>query len=264
MLGLLLNWFDVAPGHEAEFDNWHNREHVPERLGVPGFRYGRRLVSLANSPPQGHSRLVMYDGDELATFASDEYAKRLNSPTPLTRSLVPHVRDMTRTAYEVVAGLGGGIGAFVATVRLVGSDRGWNPGSPAVAEALRQTYAADGVTAVRMARPDPVITHFKDATAEGRQTHACSGKAYPWSLIIEASGREDLEAAVQLAERSSANWWAGAGLTPTSHTFRLVFALGRELPGGANTFTAAKRQHSGLAACPVLPQPDQSDPTGTV
>ena len=34
---VLAFWHDVAPGGEAEFDQWHLREHIPERLAVPGF-----------------------------------------------------------------------------------------------------------------------------------------------------------------------------------------------------------------------------------
>ena len=43
---LLFNWFDLPAGSEAAFDSWHNREHVTERLSVPGFVQGRRFVSI--------------------------------------------------------------------------------------------------------------------------------------------------------------------------------------------------------------------------
>ena len=35
-------WFGLAEGYEREFDRWHTIEHMPERLGVPGFLRGRR------------------------------------------------------------------------------------------------------------------------------------------------------------------------------------------------------------------------------
>lgn len=40
--GFLPIWFELAEGVEREFDRWHTIEHMPERLGIPGFLRGRR------------------------------------------------------------------------------------------------------------------------------------------------------------------------------------------------------------------------------
>ena len=37
-------WHDIASTREAEYNTWHTRQHMPERLGVPGFLVGRRYV----------------------------------------------------------------------------------------------------------------------------------------------------------------------------------------------------------------------------
>ena len=36
-------WSGVLQGYERELDRWHTIEHMPERLGVPGFLRGRRF-----------------------------------------------------------------------------------------------------------------------------------------------------------------------------------------------------------------------------
>ena len=36
-------WNDIAPGMERAFRDWHDEEHIPERVGVPGFLSGRRF-----------------------------------------------------------------------------------------------------------------------------------------------------------------------------------------------------------------------------
>ncbi len=38
-------WHDIAQAGEAEYSSWHTRQHMPERLGVPGFLVGRRGVN---------------------------------------------------------------------------------------------------------------------------------------------------------------------------------------------------------------------------
>ena len=41
---------ETGPGYEARFLEWHNCEHMPERVSVPGFREGRRYRDLGGSP----------------------------------------------------------------------------------------------------------------------------------------------------------------------------------------------------------------------
>ena len=37
-------WNDIAAARDAEYNLWHTREHVPERLSVPGILTGKRYV----------------------------------------------------------------------------------------------------------------------------------------------------------------------------------------------------------------------------
>lgn len=80
--------FDVAPEAISEHDDRHAREHLPERLGIPGFL----RVAL-----QGQARyVVLYEVDELGVLASDAYLQRLNHPSPWTSKMRPHYRGMRR------------------------------------------------------------------------------------------------------------------------------------------------------------------------
>lgn len=35
--GVLVNWVGVTTGANPDFNGWHSREHIPERLAVPDF-----------------------------------------------------------------------------------------------------------------------------------------------------------------------------------------------------------------------------------
>lgn len=48
--GVVAIWHDVVPEARDEFYEWHNREHMPERLGIPGFQRGRRYIALDAGP----------------------------------------------------------------------------------------------------------------------------------------------------------------------------------------------------------------------
>ena len=44
---ILAFWADVEASGEADYNDWHTREHMPERCAVPGFLRGRRYVAVA-------------------------------------------------------------------------------------------------------------------------------------------------------------------------------------------------------------------------
>ena len=43
-------WCDVDAQVRGEFDDWHAREHMPERLSIPGFLRGTRWVAAHGGP----------------------------------------------------------------------------------------------------------------------------------------------------------------------------------------------------------------------
>lgn len=106
-------WWDVAPEMRAEWEDWHSREHMPERLAIPGFLRGTRWVALSGAP----SYFVLYEVEALTTITGGPYLERLNNPTPWSRKMMPHHRNMVRSLCEVREGWGGGLPQALATVR---------------------------------------------------------------------------------------------------------------------------------------------------
>ena len=104
-------WWDIAPEMRAEWEDWHTNEHMPERLAIPGFLRGTRWVS-------GVSYFVLYEVDSFSTLTGGAYLERLNNPTPWSRKMMPHHRNMVRSLCLLRDGYGGGIPAVMATLRL--------------------------------------------------------------------------------------------------------------------------------------------------
>lgn len=102
--GVLAIWNDIRADRRADFESWYRNEHFPERLGVPGFRLGRRYEMASG---EGSARIGIADGpryfcyylgDTAATFTSPAYRERLNNPTALTRSMMSDAfHNMSRT-----------------------------------------------------------------------------------------------------------------------------------------------------------------------
>jgi hypothetical protein len=106
-------WWDIAPEVRSEWEDWHTREHMPERLGIPGFLRGTRAVALSGEP----SYFVLYEARQLATITAGPYVEHLNNPTPWSRQMMPHHRNMVRSLCRVREGYGGGIAHAIATLR---------------------------------------------------------------------------------------------------------------------------------------------------
>jgi hypothetical protein len=67
--GLLFMAFDFSTAHEDEFHDWYDREHVPERLRVPGFISAERWIDDQN--PKIH--VATYDLDNVGVLVSPPY-----------------------------------------------------------------------------------------------------------------------------------------------------------------------------------------------
>ena len=112
--GVLAIWHDIRAGQEPAFEDWYKNEHFPERLGVPGFRLGRRYEAVSGAPRY----FCSYLGDTPETFGSAAYIARLNNPTPLTRRIMLDAfLNMNRTVCRRVHRSGALIGAFSVTAR---------------------------------------------------------------------------------------------------------------------------------------------------
>src|SRR5438552_8474166 len=88
----MLLWYDVIPEQIAEHDDWHTRQHLPERVGIPGFIRAQRWVS--NSP--GSRYFVVYEVTDIEVLSSSPYLERLNNPTPWTSRTMSSFRGMVR------------------------------------------------------------------------------------------------------------------------------------------------------------------------
>lgn len=87
--GLLYVEVDCPPELEAEFHAWYNREHFPERLGIPGFVAGQRYAALEGGPRW----LATYTLDSIAVLDSPEYLRWSGQNfTPWTKRIVSNTR----------------------------------------------------------------------------------------------------------------------------------------------------------------------------
>jgi hypothetical protein len=112
--GILAIFNNVAPGREAEFEEWFQHEHLAERVAVPGFLIGRRHEAISGRPRYFN----FYVTQSVEVLKSAAYLRRLDDPTPMTRTVMSEVfKDMIRTVCHRTFRLGAMRGTVVVTVR---------------------------------------------------------------------------------------------------------------------------------------------------
>jgi hypothetical protein len=112
--GILAIFNNVAPGREAEFEEWFQHEHLAERIAVPGFLIGRRHEAISGQPRYFN----FYVTKSAGVLKSAAYLGRLDEPTPMTRMVMSEIfKDMIRTVCRRTFRLGAMRGTGVVTVR---------------------------------------------------------------------------------------------------------------------------------------------------
>jgi hypothetical protein len=119
MNGLLAVWNDCDSEALERYEHWYQGEHLPDRVGVPGFHNGVRHEAAAANPALASPRFfTSYDLDDVAVLDSAVYQQMLRSPSLQTQAIMPHFRNMWRFVGRLIAHEGRCGGAWTVTIRL--------------------------------------------------------------------------------------------------------------------------------------------------
>lgn len=95
---------DLEAGHEAEFEEWYNVEHLPALAQVPGVRRAvrfRRTDQDAGNADDLPAYLALYDIDAPEIAGNPDWQAAVN--TPWTETMRPHFTARWRGCYERVS-----------------------------------------------------------------------------------------------------------------------------------------------------------------
>jgi len=177
--GAITIWQDVRAEARADFLEWHNREHIPERIGIPGFLRGRRWIALEGAP----EFFTLYETDGPQVHTGSDYLSRLNSPSAWTMRIAPGMENNVRSLCRVAFSTGPGQGGLVATLRYdvaVG------------AEDAQLRLLTERILPALAQRPGIVGAHLclADAGASSVQTEEKKSRPRPalvptWVVLVE-------------------------------------------------------------------------------
>ena len=77
---VMINWSDVSPEDRPAYYEWHNREHMPGAMDLPGFQRGRRYIAV----DADRDFFNCYEVDDLGVLTGTAYRTKVNNPSELT------------------------------------------------------------------------------------------------------------------------------------------------------------------------------------
>lgn len=177
--GAITIWQDAPPHARADFFEWHNGEHMAERVGIAGFLRGRRFAAIVGAP----EFFTLYETADPSVHTSAAYLERLNNPTPLTRRVAPHMVNNIRSLCRVAYTSGEADGGLLVTLRY-----DVTPGSAEKHLALLtqtlfpQLQQQPGIEAVHLCRADEAASSVQTEEKKSRPQQAL---VPTWVVLVE-------------------------------------------------------------------------------
>ena len=212
---VLALWNGFEAGRIQEYDLWHTREHVPERLRVPGILHARRYERLDGPLPQF---LTLYDLENLDVLTSTAYLGLLASPTEWSRSMRPGFRDFMRLCCQRIDSAGGGMGGWLLAAVV---DDAADLAMAAGQQWLTRMLDEPAVVAAHVLRADKSIPEVPFSVGEAAPAFPRAG-----AILIESYSAEALAQSRPTIEAAFAGLGA-SGAARDITLYRLVYALDR-------------------------------------
>ncbi len=221
-MGVVAIWHDLIPNAKEDFYEWHNREHMPERAGLAGFRRGRRYIATEGGPEYFN----LYEADSPEVLGGIDYLTRLNNPTPWTRRVVASFRNVARGICRVIYSAGIGQGGSLLTLRFDVSGEMASDISLALRQRLLPPLTDRiGIVGVHLCLTDEAVSRIETSEKKARD----EGTKIPsWVLLIEGVS----SAAVKAAAAHLLSELLALGLSEFDHaTYRFEYQRCK-LPSG--------------------------------
>jgi hypothetical protein len=112
--GMLITSMDVDPDEEDDFNLWYDREHLAERVAIPGFLEARRWIA-----DKGETKyFCTYSTDTFEALSSPAYKRVLANQTDWSKKHISSFRNPGRALGRITVSRGQGRGSALGVVRL--------------------------------------------------------------------------------------------------------------------------------------------------
>jgi hypothetical protein len=215
--GMLVVFSEVKARDERDFNEWYNREHIDERINLPGFHRARRYVAVRASPKY----LATYECDSVGDLATSGYLQLLANQTQWTQAVMARFTQFHRLTLRTQVDLTHGVGGAVACARFVPDPRERKPLVAWLQEnVLPRVIARPGLLGAFAAETDLEVTNAP--LQEKSMDHPKADEA-EWVVMLEGADAASVGAAARAHFKLATLKPFGVAVAPTIGTYRLLF-----------------------------------------
>ncbi|MDB5779441.1 MAG: hypothetical protein JWP93_1806 [Polaromonas sp.] len=162
--GLVAIWNDILPELREDFFEWHPREHMVERLGIPGFLRGRRYIAVDG----GVEFLTLYEIAGTDVLLSDVYRERLTHPTVWSTKTLPGFYNNERGACQIEFSDSYAMGGVMLTLRFEAGEGREAELVAAVKDIMPGLMNTPRITGAHLVKNDVALTGGNSGNQRGR------------------------------------------------------------------------------------------------
>lgn len=151
---MLITMMNVDAADEEGFNDWYDKEHLAERVGIDGFTEARRYQAVDAQPKY----LNFYTTETFEVLDSPQYRKALANQTERSLYYIERFRDGGRAIVRVSASHGQGRGStlYFAAIRPLGQDA--DALRTHLDEALRALILEQEIISAHLVESDPQLS----------------------------------------------------------------------------------------------------------
>ena len=197
---VLVNWGGILEVKEIEYNEWHSKEHMPERISLPGFLRGLRAVGIPGTD-LNHKYFMMYEAERKEVFISKKYLERLNKPTKWTKEILSNYLSPSRTICSVISSKSIGLGGYFSTIRFLGENIIDNHNAENLKSLTPKILKLNGVTGMHVILGDSSYGQMNTEEKKYRSSQGLSDQIVSQAVIIEGVNYQSLETAIKNIKR---------------------------------------------------------------
>jgi len=183
-VGMLCTRMDVDSTDVAEFNRWFDKEHMEERVRIPGFLDARRYVAITGAPKY----LNLYETESLTVFDSPEYRQRTCQPNPMVDEDDGKVQELSSGVGQINISQGFGHGCFVAFTWLKPVDGQEKKAKRVVCPpGISNTNQTDDILSAHVLESDARLSGPPPGVSAPERKNE---KANDWFVIVEGTDAE--------------------------------------------------------------------------
>jgi hypothetical protein len=215
--GMLITLTEVKSRDESDFNEWYNREHIDERVNLPGFHRARRYVAVKGSPKY----LATYECDTVDDLATPSYLRLLANQTAWSQAVMARFTHFNRLTLRIQVDLTHGVGGAVTCMRFVPDVRKRN----ALADWLERTALPRAIARAGMLGACAAENDVDVANAPVQDKSMDHPKALDaeWVVLLEGADASSTAAAARDAFKLLTLKRFGVTQAPVVGTYRLLY-----------------------------------------